>query len=73
MASRRNEVYAAVHPGIGDPFLPVDVYFLLQVDLILVVDELHDGLPAEKSIDSSGMRKTICCAGFYKQLLQPSD
>jgi len=42
-----DEVYAAVHPGVRDPLLPVDVDLLLQVRLVLVVDELHDGLPAE--------------------------
>lgn len=46
MASGRYEVYAAVHPGIWYPFLPVNVDFLLQVGFILVIDELHDGLPA---------------------------
>lgn len=46
MASGRYEVYAAVHPGVWDPFLPVNVDFLLQVGFILVIDELHDGLPA---------------------------
>lgn len=42
----RNEVYAAVNPWVRDSPLPVDVDFLLQVHLILVVDEFHDGLPA---------------------------
>ena len=47
MAGGGDEVYAAVDPGVWDPFLPVDVDLLLQVGLILVVDELHDGLPTE--------------------------
>ena len=46
MASGWDEVYTAVHPRVGDPLLPVNVDFLLQVLLVLVVDELHDGLPA---------------------------
>lgn len=46
MASGGDEVYAAVHPGVWDPLLPVDVDLLLQVGFILVVDKLHDGLPA---------------------------
>lgn len=41
-----NEVYTAMHSGVWDPLLPVNVDFLLQVFLILVIDELHDGLPA---------------------------
>lgn len=44
----RNEVYAAVDPGVWNPFLPVDVDFFLQVGLILVIDELHNGLPTDK-------------------------
>lgn len=49
MACGRNEVNAAVHPGVWDPLLPVNVDFLLQVHFILLVDELHDGLPAEEN------------------------
>lgn len=41
-----DEVYAAVHSGVGDALLAVDVDLLLQVLLILVIDELHNGLPA---------------------------
>lgn len=46
VSGRGDEVYAAVNSGVWDPFLPVDVDLLLQVRLILVVNELHDGLPA---------------------------
>lgn len=46
MSGRGNEVYAAVDSGVRNPFLPVDVDLLLQVRLVLVIDELHDGLPA---------------------------
>lgn len=46
MAGGGDEVYTAVHPGVRDPLLAVDVDLLLQVLLVLVVDELHDGLPA---------------------------
>lgn len=46
MAGGWDEVYTAMHPRVGDPLLPVNVDFLLQVLLVLVVDELHDGLPA---------------------------
>lgn len=46
MSSGRDEVYAAVDSGVWDPLLPVDVDLLLQVGLVLVVDELHNGLPA---------------------------
>lgn len=50
MSSRRDEVYAAVDSGVWDSLLPVDVDLLLQVRLILVIDELHDGLPAETTV-----------------------
>lgn len=50
VSSRRDEVYAAVDSGVGDSLLPVDVDLLLQVRLILVIDELHDGLPAEAAV-----------------------
>lgn len=46
VARRGDEVDAAVHAGVRDPLLPVDVDLLLQVGFVLVVDELHDGLPA---------------------------
>ena len=46
MACRGDEVDAAVHPGVRDPLLAVDVDLLLQVGFVLVIDELHDGLPA---------------------------
>lgn len=70
MASGRYEVYAAVHPGVWDPFLPVNVDFLLQVGFILVIDELHDGLPAvtKKIKERNYYLKTSC-----KQLLCYSD
>lgn len=48
VACGRYEVYAAVHPGVRDPLLPVDVNLLLQVGFILVIDELHNGLPADE-------------------------
>lgn len=41
-----DEVYAAVNSGVRNPFLPVDIYLLLQVRFVLVINELHDGLPA---------------------------
>lgn len=50
VASGRDEVYAAVHPGVGDSLLPVNVDLFLQVGFVLVVDELHDGLPAEENV-----------------------
>lgn len=46
MSSWGDEVYAAVDSGVWDPFLPVDIDFLLQVRLVLIINELHDGLPA---------------------------
>ena len=46
VACGRYEVYAAVHPGVWDPLLPVDVDLLLEIRLVLVINELHDGLPA---------------------------
>lgn len=46
MSGRGDEVYAAVNSGVWDPFLPVDIDLLLQVRLVLVINELHDGLPA---------------------------
>lgn len=48
MSSRGDEVYAAVDSGVWNPFLPVDVDLLLQVRLILVINELHDGQPARQ-------------------------
>ena len=63
-----DEVYAAVHSGVWDPLLPVDVDFLLQVALILVVDELHDGLPAEREGGKKGgrdlKRERWICSSF---------
>lgn len=56
VAGGRYEVYAAVDPSVGDPLLPVDVDFLLQVGFILVIDELHDGLPAVKRNEIQSMR-----------------
>lgn len=41
-----DEINTAVHPRVRDPLLPVNVDLLLQVLLVLVIDELHDGLPA---------------------------
>lgn len=46
MSSWGDEIYAAVDSGVWNPFLPVDVDLLLQVCLILVINEFHDGLPA---------------------------
>lgn len=46
MTGRGDEVYAAMDSGVLNPFLPVDVDFLLKVRFILVVNKLHDGLPA---------------------------
>lgn len=70
MAGGWDEVYTAVHPRVGDPLLAVNVDFLLQVLLILVVDELHDGLPAAEreghrtvgSRQGSGPPQTSCLA-----------
>lgn len=44
-----DEINTAVHPRVGDPLLAVNVDLLLQVLLVLVVDELHDGLPAAET------------------------
>ena len=49
VASRGDEVDAAVHSGVWDSLLAVDVDLLLQVGFILVVDELHDGLPTREA------------------------
>lgn len=46
VSSRGDEVYAAVDSGVWNPFLSVNVDLLLQVRLILVINELHDGQPA---------------------------
>lgn len=46
VSSWGDEIYAAVHSGVWNPFLPVDVDLLLQVCLVLVINEFHDGLPA---------------------------
>lgn len=45
---RRQEVDAAVNSAVRDSSLAVDVQLLSQVFLILLVDILHDGLPAGK-------------------------
>lgn len=70
MACGRYEVYAAVHPGVWDPLLPVDVDFLLQVGFILVVDELHNGLPADKGNRNGklelGLKKERCTYGPFQ-------
>lgn len=47
VSSRGDEVNATVDSGVWNPFLPVDIDLLLQVCLILVINELHDGLPAK--------------------------
>lgn len=49
MSSRGDEVNTTVDSGVWNPFLSVDVDLLLQVCLILVVNELHDGLPARSN------------------------
>lgn len=48
VSSRGDEVNATVHSGVWNPFLPVDIDLLLQVRLILVINELHDGLPTKQ-------------------------
>lgn len=62
VARRGDEVNAAVHPRVWDPLLPVDVDFLLQVDFVLVIDELHDGLPAGRKpgIQNMQQQMSIC-------------
>ena len=67
MACGRYEVYAAVNPGVWDPLLPVDVDFLLQVGFILVVDELHNGLPADKGNRNQHTVKNFCLHDFRLQ------
>lgn len=59
VSGRGDEVYAAVNSRVWDPFLPVDIDLLLQVRLVLVINELHDGLPATPQQGSiEGIRKT---------------
>lgn len=48
MASGWNEVYTAVDSAVWYPFLSVNIKFFLEVLLILVVDELHNGLPTDQ-------------------------
>lgn len=57
-----DEVNAAVHPGVWDPLLPVDVDFLLQVGFVLLTDELRDGLPAGRKpvIQNMQQQLNIC-------------
>lgn len=45
VASGRNEIYTAVDPAVWYPLLPVNIEFFLEILFILVIDELHDGLP----------------------------
>lgn len=53
MARGWDEINTAVHPRVGDLLLAVNVDLLLQVLLVLVVDELHDGLPAAEREEHS--------------------
>ena len=46
VSRRGNKINAAVDSGVWNPFLPVDVDLFLQVRLVLVINELHDGPPA---------------------------
>lgn len=71
MTSWGDEINAAVDSGVWDPFLPVDVNFLLEVCFILVVNKLHDGLPAmfmEKQ-ESQLRKKTPMKIKVFKMLV----
>lgn len=46
MPSWRDEIEAAVNPGVRDALLSGDVDLLLQELLILLIDVFEDGLPA---------------------------
>ena len=63
VAGGGDEVQAAVNAGVRDALLPVDVDLLLQVLLVLVVDELHDGLPAAWKDPVSGHGTPTAPAG----------
>lgn len=47
VSSWGDEVDAAVHPGVRDALLSGDIDLLLQELLILLIDVLGNGLPAE--------------------------
>lgn len=47
MSRGGDEVEAAVDTSVGDAFLPGDVHLFLQELLILLIDVLLNGLPAE--------------------------
>lgn len=57
VSCRGDEVYAAVDSGVWDPFLPVNVYLLLEIRLILVINKLHDGLPAIQQVWIEGVMR----------------
>lgn len=50
MAGGRQEVNAAVDPGVWDSPLPVDAKLFPQELLILLIDVLHYRLPAEMKL-----------------------
>lgn len=72
MAGGRDEVEAAVDARVRDALLSVDVDLLLQVLLVLVVDELHDGLPAAQRPGSAHLRTPSCpSSGTAPPVLTP--
>lgn len=70
MAGGWDEVEAAVDAGVRDAFLPVDIDFLLQVLLILVIDKLHDRLPAAQR---SGLARTLVSSPSHVLSSPPSQ
>ena len=54
MSSGRDEVEAAVNPGVWDHLLPRDTQLLVQVLVKLLIDMLQNGCPARRGEERGG-------------------
>ena len=72
MASGGDEVEAAVDSGVRDSLLAGDVHLLLQELLVLLVDELRDGLPAAENTGPRKESKHCRKTPVSKRLTEPS-
>ena len=57
MSSGRDEVEAAVNPGVWDHLLPCDTQLLVQVLIKLLIDVLQNGCPARRGEERGGERR----------------
>ena len=57
MSSGRDEVEAAVNPGVWDHLLPRDTQLLIQVLVKLLIDVLQNGCPARRGEERGGERE----------------